>query len=386
MSPVMTQILPSALPCATADADTLKRAFTSLPVIAWVVDLGGRHVFVTDSYARLFGRSAEACIGVPVDGLWPPMLGQAHALRNQQMMTVGARKRFEEMWPVGDEPRWFEIELQCVVDDEGRPEGVSGFAQDITSRIERQEASRRNQIDLERRFAKRTAELQASNEELEAFSYSVSHDLRAPLRAVEGFADLLREDYGSQLDEMGQDYLTHIVQGTHRMSGLINDLIALAKMNQSELERQRVDLSQLAREIVSDLRMRDPQRDVTVVIAGNISAECDVGLMNAALENLIGNAWKFTGKIPDARIEFGSFARASSTVYFVRDNGAGFDMGHASRLFAAFQRFHHERDFTGTGIGLATVKRIIRRHGGQVWAESAPGQGATFYFTLDMLG
>jgi len=382
----MTQILPRGLLHPAADADTLRRAFTSLPVIAWMIDINGRHVFVTDSYAKLFAKSAEECIGVSVGDLWPPMLGHAYALRNQQMMTAGARKRFEEMWPVGDEPRWFEIELQCVVDDQGRAEGVSGFAQDITSRIERQEAARRNQIDLERKFAKRTAELQASNEELEAFSYSVSHDLRAPLRAVEGFTDLLREDYGPQLDEMGQDYLNHIVQGTHRMSGLINDLIALAKMNQSELERQRVDLSHLAREIVADLRHRDPQRQVVVTIAENISADCDVGLMNAALENLLGNAWKFTSKIPDARIEFGSFARSSSMVYFVRDNGAGFDMGHASRLFAAFQRFHHERDFTGTGIGLATVKRIIRRHGGQVWAESAPGQGATFYFTLDMLG
>ncbi|QEI07240.1 PAS domain-containing protein [Pigmentiphaga aceris] len=382
----MTQILPRVLLHPTADADTLRRAFTSLPVIAWMIDINGRHVFVTDSYAKLFAKSADECIGVSVGDLWPPMLGHAYALRNQQMMTVGARKRFEEMWPVGDEPRWFEIELQCVVDDQGRAEGVSGFAQDITSRIERQEAARRNQIDLERKFAKRTAELQASNEELEAFSYSVSHDLRAPLRAVEGFTDLLREDYGPQLDEMGQDYLSHIVQGTHRMSRLINDLIALAKMNQSELERQRVDLSHLVREIVADLRARDPQREVVVNIAENISADCDVGLMNAALENLLGNAWKFSSKIPDARIEFGSFARSSSTVYFVRDNGAGFDMGHASRLFAAFQRFHHERDFTGTGIGLATVKRIIRRHGGQVWAESAPGQGATFYFTLDMLG
>lgn len=382
----MTKILPRVLLHPAADADTLRRAFTSLPVIAWMIDINGKHVFVTDSYARLFAKSTEECIGVSVSDLWPPMLGHAYALRNQQMMTVGARKRFEEMWPVGDEPRWFEIELQCVVDDQGRAEGVSGFAQDITSRIERQEAARRNQIDLERKFAKRTAELQASNEELEAFSYSVSHDLRAPLRAVEGFTDLLREDYGPQLDEMGQDYLSHIVQGTHRMSGLINDLIALAKMNQSELERQRVDLSHLAREIVADLHSRDPQRQVVVTIAENISADCDVGLMNAALENLLGNAWKFTGKIPDARIEFGSFARSSSMVYFVRDNGAGFDMGHASRLFAAFQRFHHERDFTGTGIGLATVKRIIRRHGGQVWAESAPGQGATFYFTLDMLG
>jgi PAS domain S-box-containing protein len=382
----MTQILPSALHPATANADTLQRAFTSLPVIAWIIDLHGRHVFVTTSYAKLFGRSVDACIGLTIEDLWPSMLGQAHALRNRQMTTVGARRRFEEIWPVGDEPRWFEIELQCVVDHEGRPEGISGYAQDITLRIERQESARRNQLDLERRFAKRTAELQASNEELEAFSYSVSHDLRAPLRAVEGFAELLREDYGSQLDEMGQDYLSHIVQGTHKMGGLINDLITLAKMNQSELERQRVDLSQLAREIVADLQTREPRRQVTVTIAGNISADCDVGLMNAALENLLGNAWKFTGKIPDARIEFGSFARASSTVYFVRDNGAGFDMGHASRLFAAFQRFHHERDFTGTGIGLATVKRIIRRHGGQVWAESAPGQGATFYFTLDMLG
>ncbi len=376
---------PKAMLNSAIDAETVCRAYATLPVISWVVDVSGNHLFVTDSYAKLFARNVEECVGRSIEDVWPRGLGTAHAMRTRQMLVPGARRHFEEMWPIGAEARWFEVQLQCLADESGEVLGVTGHARDITQRIEHQEAARRAQADLERRFVKRTAELVASNEELEAFSYSVSHDLRAPLRAVEGFAELLREDYGHQLDELGQDYLHHIVQGTGRMNGLINDLIQLARMNQGELERQRVDLSYLAREVITELRNRDPQRHVTVVIPQNIIADCDVGLMNIALENLLGNAWKFTSKSAEARIEFGSFVRASSTVYFVRDNGAGFDMGHARRLFAAFQRFHHERDFTGTGIGLATVKRVIRRHGGQVWAESAPGQGATFFFTLDLL-
>jgi light-regulated signal transduction histidine kinase (bacteriophytochrome) len=225
-----------------------------------------------------------------------------------------------------------------------------------------------------------TLELEASNGELEAFSYSVSHDLRAPLRAIEGFCGLLIEDHAAQLNDKGQEYLQHVRAAVQRMHQLIEDLLSLSRITQLEMKRTSVDLARIVKAIVTDLKRSDPNRTIEFVIVESANVTGDMGLLRIALENLMGNAWKFTGKTENARIEFGY--REEDNAYFVRDNGAGFDMAYARRLFGAFQRLHHQRDFPGTGIGLATVQRIIHRHGGRVWAEAAPGQGATFYFTL----
>lgn len=235
---------------------------------------------------------------------------------------------------------------------------------------------------LEARVEERTCELQASNQELEAFSYSVSHDLRAPLRTIDGFSLALKEDFADLLNEEGLDYIDRVRGGVQRMGMLIDALLQLSRVTRSELQRDKVDLSQLARAVFNEVRAADLEREVSFTAQPGVVVMADPRLMRIALENLIGNAWKFTSKTTGARIEFGSGSQGDQTVYFIRDNGAGFDMQYVDRLFTAFQRLHGDRDFKGSGIGLATVSRIIRRHHGTIWAESELDHGATFYFTL----
>ncbi len=225
-------------------------------------------------------------------------------------------------------------------------------------------------------------ELEGTNRELEAFSYSVSHDLRAPLRTIDGFSQILQEDYEDKLDEEGVDYLGRVRAASKHMADLIDDLLDLSRVGRRPLSRERVDLSGLVAGIVEDFRVSEPGRKVEFVTEENVAAWADMGLLKVALENLLGNAWKFTSREPEARIEFGVQEDAGRPVYFVRDNGAGFDQDYSDKLFGAFQRLHGQEEFEGTGIGLATVARIIHRHGGRVWAEGRVGEGATFYFTL----
>jgi PAS domain S-box-containing protein len=228
----------------------------------------------------------------------------------------------------------------------------------------------------------RTAKLETANRELEAFSYSVSHDLRAPLRTIDGFSRMLLEDYYDKLDDNARSYLDLITNATKRMGQLIQDLLNLSKITSSEMSRSEVNLSAIVENIAGELRQLDPERKAVFRIAPNLTAHADPRLMRIALENLLRNAWKFTGNIPAAEIEFGTSRKDREPVFFIRDNGAGFDMAFAAKLFGVFQRLHPEAEFAGTGIGLATVARIITRHGGKVWAEAAVDQGATFYFTL----
>jgi signal transduction histidine kinase len=226
-------------------------------------------------------------------------------------------------------------------------------------------------------------ELERTNRELEAFSYSVSHDLRAPLRSIEGFSQILLEDYAGKLDEEGEDYLGRVRAASRHMATLIDDLLDLSRVSRGPLRREPVDLGLLATSIIEELRRSQPDREVEFVSEGGVMASADANLVAVALENLIGNAWKFTSKRPHAKIEFGSIDRqGEEPTYFVRDDGAGFDEAYAGKLFGAFQRLHAAEEFEGTGIGLATVQRIIHRHGGRVWAEGEVGGGATFYFTL----
>jgi light-regulated signal transduction histidine kinase (bacteriophytochrome) len=236
---------------------------------------------------------------------------------------------------------------------------------------------------LERRVAERTAQLEKTNKELEAFSYSVSHDLRAPLRSIDGFSQALLEDCAEQLDGQGREYLQYIRESAQRMAQLIDDLLTLSRVSRAELHWTQVDMSMLARTVVERLQTSDKRRAVTCVIQDDVWATGDARLLQAALENLVGNAWKFTGKQSEAHIEWGALLDKRPVVYFVRDNGAGFDMRYAGKLFGVFQRLHPVEEFEGTGIGLATVQRIVRRHGGRVWAEGEIGRGASFYFTLE---
>jgi K+-sensing histidine kinase KdpD len=237
--------------------------------------------------------------------------------------------------------------------------------------------------ELEHRVRERTRLLEETNRELEAFSYSVSHDLRSPLSAILGYADLLKEVLGEKADAEAVAACERIVQQTHRMSGLITDLLRLARISGSELNVQRVNLSAIAREVLDRLTDQNPHRVVLTWVEESLAAHADQELITIVVENLISNAWKYTGKVREAHIEIGSEPDAEhGTAYFVRDNGAGFSQSQASRLFSPFQRLHHQSDFPGVGVGLATVQRIIHKHGGRVWARGAVGQGATFYFTL----
>jgi signal transduction histidine kinase len=240
-----------------------------------------------------------------------------------------------------------------------------------------------SRADLERRVDARTRDLAAANKELEAFSYSVSHDLRAPLRAIDGFSKVLLSSHAKSLDDRGRHYLDRVRAATQRMSELIDDLLGLARVGRQELVRREVDVSALAARVAAELARRDTERAVRVEIAPGLCAHADPQLLAIVLENLMGNAWKFTGKAAEARIEVGQDGNGGGRAFHVRDNGAGFDMAYADKLFGAFQRLHLDTDFEGTGIGLVTVQRIVTRHGGQIWAEGAVGKGATVYFTLE---
>ena len=239
--------------------------------------------------------------------------------------------------------------------------------------------------NLERRVRQRTAELEAVNHELEAFSYSVAHDLRAPLRRIDGFSQTLLEDYGERLDDAGRQNLRRVREAAQHMARLIDDLLELSRVTRSALQRGHVDLSALTQAVVNTLQAAEPGRQVEVVVEAGLIVEGDNRLLAIVMENLVGNSWKFTRKRADPRIEIGAHQGWSDrpTAYFVRDNGAGFDMAYVSKLFGVFQRLHTETDFEGTGIGLATVQRIVQRHGGRIWAEGAVDRGATFSFTLE---
>ncbi|HEX9046918.1 MAG TPA: ATP-binding protein [Verrucomicrobiae bacterium] len=264
--------------------------------------------------------------------------------------------------------------------------GLAGLIVILIIRLLLEQARlRAAQADLELRVQQRTAQLEAANQELESFSYSVSHDLRAPLRAIDGFTRIFLDDYGSRLDATGQDHLHRVRAAAERMAQLIEDLLKLSRITRSELHREAVNLSGLAADIAAELQKADPGRRATFTIQPGLSAQGDARLLQIALENLFGNAWKFTNFKPEARIEFGQMEHQGQNCFFIRDNGAGFDMAYAEKLFGAFQRLHRPSDFPGTGIGLATVQRIIHRHGGIIHAEAAVDRGATFYFTLPNL-
>ena len=236
--------------------------------------------------------------------------------------------------------------------------------------------------ELEARVEMRTAALAAANKELDAFAYSVSHDLRAPLRAMEGFSQALLEDYEDKLDDEGKEYLAQVSAGSQRMAQLIDDLLQLSRVGRREIEPETVDISELVRTVAAELRQIEPERDVSFDIAPGVTGKGDARLLRIVFDNLLGNAWKFTSKNPQAKIEFGVTEQDGKPAYYLRDNGAGFDMTYADKLFQPFQRLHRAEEFEGTGIGLATVERVITRHGGRVWIDSAIEQGTTVYFAL----
>ena len=277
---------------------------------------------------------------------------------------------------------WVRRTVSTIRKPDGTLDHYIAVIEDVTARKLAEEEISKLNAGLEQRVSERTAQLQAANKELKAFSYSVSHDLRAPLRSIDGFSRILLEDYADKLDAEGKHYLQTVRTASQRMAQLIDDMLQLSRITRSEMRLAPVDLSALARNLADELEKAEPERCVEFIIEPEVIAQADAHLMRVVLGNLFGNAWKFTSQQRAARIEFGRTTREGAPAYFVRDNGVGFDMAYSHKLFGAFQRLHTTAEFPGTGIGLATVQRVIDRHGGQVWAEGEVGHGAAFYFTL----
>ncbi len=331
-----------------------------------------RYTYINETAARWLDRPIEDLIGRRLWDVYPGLIG---ALLHATFQEAAGRRQpvqFEEYFETRDV--WLEIRAYPT------KEGMSVFFHDVTERHRSQEEISR----LNEQLKHHAAELEAMNAELEAFSYSVSHDLRAPLRSIAGFSRALEEDCGPQLTSDGLDYIDRIRRAAGRMGQLIDDLLNLSRVTRAELHFEPVDLATMAREVVEDFRVADPDRAAKVSVQLPMAALTfgDPRLLRIVMENLLSNAWKFTGNMNEARIEFGIEASERRPVYYVRDNGAGFDMIYARKLFGPFQRLHSAHEFPGTGIGLATVHRIILRHGGRCWAEGLPGKGATFYFTV----
>lgn len=301
-----------------------------------------------------------------------------------EVMTSGAKRlNYEEPQTRPDgSVFWLNTSKIPLCDSNGEVYGVLGTYEDITDRKEKEHEIKELNATLEERVEDRTQELDAINKELESFSYSVSHDLRAPLRAINGFGEALYEDYSDKLDEEGRDYLRRMHTATLRMGRLIDDLLALSRVTRGKIKKSATDISALAWQVIEELKANEEDKSIEFNVTPNLTAECDEHLIEVVLTNLINNAIKFTNGKKDRKIVFGTTKIDNGLAYYVRDNGAGFDPLYKAKLFSPFQRLHAATEFEGVGVGLATAQRIIHRHGGLAWAEGAVDKGATFYFTL----
>ncbi len=354
----------------------------SSPDAIVIVNKEGKIVVSNSHTEKLLGYTSQDLAGQTVAILVPERYRktylQQYAIyfgnRGEQMMGTSI-----ELSAIHKDGRELPIEISMKPLETEQGILVTSALRDISERKQTEQKV----IHLNEELGQRAAELEAANKELEAFSYSVSHDLRSPLQNIDGFSQVLIEDYADRLDTEGLDHLKHVRNSCHQMGEIIDALLALSKMMRTEMFRQEVDLSLMAADIADHLKASAPERAVDFVIANDLIAEADPQLLRVVLENLLNNAWKFTSKQPRARIEVGSLLQSNGEqVFYVRDDGAGFDMQQAQKLFSPFKRLHKASDFQGTGIGLATVQRVIARHGGKIWASAAIDHGATFCFTL----
>lgn len=334
---------------------------------------------------RMYGYKAGEIVGNPVERLIPA--DNLEEFRKSMVRVhQGERIRPFRAQRLRKDGTLIEVSVSVspILDAKGRVVGASSVARDMTEWRQAEEKIRRLNAELEQRVQERTAELEISNKELESFSYSVAHDLRAPLHIIDGYCQMLAEEHSRQLDADGTLLLERVRGSARHMGRLIEDLLNLSRLARRPLAPERVDLSALAQDVGNRLRESHPQREVEFVVAPNLIAEGDPSLLRILFENLLRNAWKFTGNNPEAHIEVGALRRDDEPVFFVRDDGAGFDMAYAHKLFRPFERLHRVAEFEGTGVGLATVQQVVQRHGGRAWAEGEVGRGATFYFTIGL--
>jgi len=333
--------------------------------------------YLSPSCKELFGYLPEELTGTNPEIFHPDDTKKVqHSLSRALQGEKGSNFEYRIVTKTGD-VKWISHSWSPIF-IENKIQSIISVIADITER-----KTTENKIKkLNDNLMRRSIELAVANKELETFSYSVSHDLRAPLRSIDGFSQALLEDYGNSIDENGKEYLNRVRNATQRMSQLIDDMLRLSRLTRVEMTMQKVDLSPMAKTVIEDLKKTDPERKITFIADKNLVAEGDANLLQILLENLLGNAWKFTKKRKKAEIEFGKTKHGKETVFFIRDNGAGFNMKYVDKLFIPFQRLHDDTDYPGTGIGLGIVSRIIHRHGGRIWADAEENKGATFYFTL----
>jgi PAS domain S-box-containing protein len=369
---------PTEAPRIPVGAEQLQALIDNTSAVIYMRDLDGHYMVVNHEYERLFHLRREEVIGLTDHDLFSAEIADEFRANDLRAISGGGPVNVEETAPAPDGVHTYITVKFPLLDNAGTPFAVCGISTDITARKHAEEQVSQLNAELERRVQ----ELEASTRELDAFAYSVSHDLRAPLRSVHGFSDILLQDYDDKLDDDGRQCLERIQSNVARMGQLIDDLLRLSHVSRTGLNRQRVDIGAQAREIIDELRRAEPGRRVETVIGDALVTTGDPLLIRLALENLLANAWKFTGKREQASICVGAVRQSGGQVFFVRDNGAGFDMRYAEKLFNPFQRLHPVTEFDGTGIGLAIVHRILTRHGGRIWAESEPGKGCVFFFTL----
>ncbi|MHA1949668.1 MAG: PAS domain S-box protein [Candidatus Thorarchaeota archaeon] len=359
-----------------------RRVFESMPVSMYLLRLDEDEEFTlvdaNPASDRLFKLEHAKYLGKKVSEIRLPHRSNEIPIRLKEVLTTGVSWNFDETIYDGDDIR---MAMEVQVFRTSTDTVVNSFL-DITERVIKDLEIKRLNEGLSRIVGERTAELAAANKELEAFAYSVSHDLRAPLRTIDGFSQALLEDYLDSIDDTGKDFLQRVRAAATHMGALIEDLLVLSRVTRAEMDRTDVDLSILANDILKEFREVEPDRKVEVKISDYLPVRCDRRLIKLVLQNLMDNAWKFTNRTEDANIEFGSIEKDGEIQFFVKDNGAGFDMDYSDKLFLPFQRLHTAEEFEGSGIGLATVQRVINRHGGRVWAESNVNIGSTFYFTI----
>ncbi len=363
-----------------AERDFSRGLIDSLPAPFFLFDQKARLVLWNRFVSELTGLDDAELQNAEAESLVIPEQEPVMAHRIESALISGEASAEVMLRRSGKDPVPFLVVGRRVILD-GKPH-IVGVGTDLTERKFAERAIKRLNSELERRVAERTSQLSAALNELESFSYSVSHDLRAPLRAIEGYSSILGSDYGDKLDDEAKELLRRVRAAVHRMGQLIDDLLTLSRVSRKELERRPVDLSHLAHVICEELRQQEPEREMRVDIAADLRVEGDPSLMRTVLENLLGNAWKFTGRMAQPEIHFSAAHHQGVDSFVIRDNGAGFDMRYRENLFRPFQRLHSDREFPGTGIGLATVARIVRRHGGEVWAEGEVGKGAALYFSI----